>query len=861
MAEIQIDNNPRPGILKELDEGALDLIFDTLQGDIYSFPIPSFIRETISNGLDGIIEREIAKEILNGKSQEEFYLQRTDDKLLKDSSFDDSYYNLKFLSKENRVFVDYKVDNPRDTIIIKDEGVGLSGSRLQGYFKIGYSSKRNMKDVIGKFGSGSKSALATGVDYFIMHTTYNGFKTSFMIFKNDYEAITPNHLEGRSDIWTVKMSDGSIHAKEIYWEPAVGVNSVAVELEVKKHNKNSFINAVKNQFQYFSGKVRLAYEDEYGDSVIDHLNESPLYESDHILIPQYSTYTVPHILVDGISYGPIDFPELEIEKMSGKIALKVKATDIDITQSRETLKYTEKTKKAILNLVEIARDEATDYVTELLDVEDPKNLFKLNDIYGRLSKDGSTAVAAVFSKFLSMHNLKPKFNFNLGRKVAEKIDGTFTGQFLIEQIIVKSRLNSNLFDFLFYNFHVRELSTDLDGTTLKLVSDRVSNFETLRFKKIVYAKSASLGPKLANHLLKKYDTESIIYIRPRTDRTKTELEGPISGEYSVKSVDTYVNELLITYAELNLDTYEVVYDETVELENLEGATVEVALTPAQERKLNEEVLYTYFDSSIDCNYGTEFQYVSRRRQRETVKVTKIGSHFKNENILIVTGSYTKLGHFVEMAQLINPSKHDKLIIYIAQDKVKHFLPHGILITDYFRTINPKTGELMIGEHIRTLNTLKHLQELIDKYEDFSQKYNILEAFTTVDANRIESTYNRSKEASPEKILKDGYDIDEDLIKDIFGYFEVLTEFHHVVKTGNKELIAAKALQFFNSTDVYTVDAYDEEFIGDLKEQFEHLSVISPVLNLISDNENLADAKDLIQLLINTKHQENDKLKL
>ena len=81
MAELQLTVDERPGILKEIDEGAIDLIFQAIQEDMYSFPIKSFIRETISNALDSITEKEIALDIIvNGTPQEQYYLQRQDNK-------------------------------------------------------------------------------------------------------------------------------------------------------------------------------------------------------------------------------------------------------------------------------------------------------------------------------------------------------------------------------------------------------------------------------------------------------------------------------------------------------------------------------------------------------------------------------------------------------------------------------------------------------------------------------------------------------------------------------------------------------------------------------------------------------------
>ena len=137
MAELTVVEDERPGIKKEIDEGAMDLIFQAIQEDIYSFPIKSFVRESISNGLDSIVERNIAKAILSGEPEEKYYIQRQDGKLLKDSSFIPAYYDINHLSENNIVKVVYQDRDGRDLISIIDQGVGLGGPRLKGFFKLG----------------------------------------------------------------------------------------------------------------------------------------------------------------------------------------------------------------------------------------------------------------------------------------------------------------------------------------------------------------------------------------------------------------------------------------------------------------------------------------------------------------------------------------------------------------------------------------------------------------------------------------------------------------------------------------------------------------------------------------------------
>ena len=90
MAILKVIEQDAVGIKKEIEEGSLELIFQALQSDIYSDPVRSFVRETISNGLDSIIEKNVHKEISNGKPVSDFFKIREEDgsnSLLKDSNY------------------------------------------------------------------------------------------------------------------------------------------------------------------------------------------------------------------------------------------------------------------------------------------------------------------------------------------------------------------------------------------------------------------------------------------------------------------------------------------------------------------------------------------------------------------------------------------------------------------------------------------------------------------------------------------------------------------------------------------------------------------------------------------------------
>lgn len=832
MAELHVTEDERPGILKEIDEGAMDLIFQAIQEDIYSFPIKSFVRESISNGLDAIIERDIYKAIKAGDPVEKYFLQRDDGKLLKDSSYDPTYYNENHLSEHNKVYVTYTEGSPRDKIIIEDYGVGLGGNRLKGFFKLGYSSKRNMKLVMGKFGAGAKAGLATGVEYFVVTTIYNGYKTSFMIFKNDYEAITPQHPEAKVEEWKVQMSNGDTQTRNIFWEKTHEPNGVLIELEVKKHNKQAYINAVTDQFQYFKGKVHLTIIDEDGIKETNTLDQDPEYESDTILIPRYSTYTAPHILVDGISYGLISWDELELERRQGKIAVKVHATDVDITQSRESLKWTEKTKATILKAVKKAKVEAEAYVTKYLTLENPEDIFELNNKYASIGFNSGDNVAKVFGKFLDMYSIVPKYDLKFPDHKESK----------------NFYLSGDFFDFFFYSFDLKLLT--LSGN--KITTEKVDNFSALQNSIIVFAEEKHVGPKLMGHLLAKYEVDSIIYVRYNSTRIKTSLEVHLKT-YSVSTLKAYVTDILRRYSTVHLDVYEVQYDETEDSINDKVSTPSNIL--AMRRKLNKEVLVTVNENFAVCeNWGKTIDF-SLGQNRITYKISDLKKAFQNKEVVICTGKYKGLGRIIEIVNTVYPNPKLE-VIYIAQDLVHHFLPYGTLITDYFRKVNTETGELMIGEHIRNLNTWRKTYEIIEKYP-YVNKYDLLKAITTIDISQLKNVRQNSQDFDFKDIILRSDTLAVDVLTDILSYMDSLIEFQSTVKSLDSAAIAKHALELFNSDKIYHIDAYDEHFISTLEAELERLRPIENLIECCEDYADYSKATPLFNLLLTTLEKQNN----
>jgi hypothetical protein len=152
------------GFDKKIHRSATTMMLDNMQSHMYQKPIESAVRECVSNAIDSVKEKNLAKQILKGEAKvEDHYISRDsvkdkvvseDSDIYEDSEFNKDYYDLKWLNVSDTVTLTYTTNeqNKRDQFTITDPGVGLGGNRLEGFFNLGYSSKRLNTNELGGFG-------------------------------------------------------------------------------------------------------------------------------------------------------------------------------------------------------------------------------------------------------------------------------------------------------------------------------------------------------------------------------------------------------------------------------------------------------------------------------------------------------------------------------------------------------------------------------------------------------------------------------------------------------------------------------------------------------------------------------------
>lgn len=610
----QIDNEfvgSDTGVAKRINRGAEKLVFDILQATQYSTPIPSTVRELVTNACDSQREKEIAIEILTGqKTVEDYYINREGEQY-EDSNFDPSYYNITNLDVVNKhVDVIYKHNagvGYCDQFTIKDYGVGIGGRRLEGILELGYSTKRNTSENFGAFGLGAKVALSTGVDFYTIETIYNGkrFKANCFNYKTDFLIPRFNLSTGQENPYII-FSDGT----KVYYEPTQELNRTEISFGVKKHNADRFMDAVSEQLTYLSNVRFFVIEENDYKREID-FKPSVIYNSKHLIITESNYYARPHIVVvkaegatTGINYGHVDFRELEMEQLYGAVGLKcpirqvykneqgeevVIQDGVDVTPSREKVIWSDNTKQFVQSLILKAAEEATELVQEKLNetdflkwVEACKNVV----FSGRLEGDYSTngRVLQAMSRIIDTKSLKPVYPENKRIKF-EHMGKIFEG----------------------FNVRLHTLSNKLENGEFKIVSNTtdVDTWEKFDVAKVYYRKEGFT--RLKDAYLMKENGGSFISIRKKsTQDLEDKCDDPATRPEDLVLYEAQLGKIKKNQIEiekyLELSEGYKCYDDVIVPDDFEAKLKEEEevlaatgggthrLTPAELRELNKQIV-------------------------------------------------------------------------------------------------------------------------------------------------------------------------------------------------------------------------------------------------------------------------------
>jgi len=601
------------GVAKRINKGAEKLVFDILQSTQYSTPIPSTVRELVTNACDAQREKEIAIEILTGVKQTSDYYITRDGEQYSDSNFDPSYYSISNLDiARNHVEITYQHSNGIgycDKLIIKDYGVGIGAKRLEGILELGYSTKRNTSQNFGAFGLGAKVALSTGVDFYTIETVYNGkrFKANCFNYKTDFIIPKFNLTTGQINP-SIILSDGST----VYYEDTIDLNWTEVSFGVKSHNSSRFEEAIGEQLNYLDN-VKY-YVEMSGHKMEQKIKSDIIYNSKNLIVSTNNYLKKPHIVIvkeegaeTGINYGYVDFRELEMQDLYGPVGLKcpVKQSYIDeegqeviiqegveVTPSREKVIWSDSTKAFIQKLIDAAADEVTELVEkELLEADFLKWLDTCRQIIGgkkgsKYSDDPSERTLAILSNIIDTKSIKPKYSPDPTIKFTS-IPSTLNG------------FNLKVHD----KKVVKQHSNDGVSAVFEYTSDKIDHWEQIGDKKVFY-RTANSNKYKDFYLHQKYGAfvtikkTSLNYLKEQmdlagqTDEAITHYE----NEYLKKLNHQNLIEPLIKASELYENYDDIVLPDNIKelFDGAEAIAVRtesgVSLTPDEKRKLNSQIV-------------------------------------------------------------------------------------------------------------------------------------------------------------------------------------------------------------------------------------------------------------------------------
>lgn len=276
----------------DIDRENIDFIASLLTTNLYSAPLESFLRETISNGEDAQKEAGVEDPLL---------MIITPDG---DSNF---------------------------KITIRDFGTGISEEKFDRiYRKIGTSTKRDSNEYIGHFGIGKFASLAVS-DIVNIVSYYNNKRYDYLMYKNG-DGI---------NIDRISIKDGEY--------------SNGLEVTVRLSNSIRYsLNQILYKFCFFE-KLFLVDNSHhvFSQDDLDRFNKRKIGYNNDVAVCDYisvKTHTLRAVLYGKVLY-PIDTSTDAHSYIEGNLIYKFNIGELDVTPNRESLRYSTKTNQAVADKI------------------------------------------------------------------------------------------------------------------------------------------------------------------------------------------------------------------------------------------------------------------------------------------------------------------------------------------------------------------------------------------------------------------------------------------------------------------------------------------------------------------------------
>lgn len=197
-----------------------------------------------------------------------------------------------------------------------------------------------------------------------------------------------------------------------YCEATTDKNGVEIQIEVKKHNKDLFFEAIESQLMYMPA-IKFMHR-EQGNTTHQEIDIAAkiLYQDKNVIISESTIFDKPHILLGTgnalVNYGYVAFNELEIEPKRGSVGLIMDINEMEVTPSRESPLWSAKTRAAVLAKYRMVSEMASTYLNNELSTETDYLLWvtKAAQILGSMRIGGSnTSVLGRLASIIDMDDI------------------------------------------------------------------------------------------------------------------------------------------------------------------------------------------------------------------------------------------------------------------------------------------------------------------------------------------------------------------------------------------------------------------------------------------------------------------------
>ena len=848
--EIEVSSSQgTKGFAKKIDSGAKHMVFDILQATQYQNPEESTVRELASNAVDSQREKEIALDILqNNASPSKYFIERQGEKY-KDSNWESEYYDLDHLDTENNHIEISYIENEGvgfcDTFTIKDFGVGIGDSRIEGIISLGYSTKRNNRAVLGAWGLGAKVALSMRSDYYSIITVHNGrkFKFNCYAYKTDF-VIGPFNLNTGEENEYIVLSDDT----KVHYEATDEKNYTEVIVSCKRHHRSNVKNAVKSQLLYFKNvKFNYTFEN-HEPSNIDFL-ATVIYNSDNIIISDNNQFSKPHVIIvkgddsfdtTGVCYGYIDFTQLEMENLTGNVGIKcpirstirdeitgeetVLVDGVSVTPSRESVIWDDHTRAFLLKKLELVVEEASELIAkELVEDDFLEWIAKCKSV---ISKVDTTSVIGRMARLIDKSKIKP----------------SFSAEPKIKYVHVTT---------LFWSYNLRKVNSHFDRSKKKTIvtRDEIQHWNAFDTDNVFY-KSGPTSKYKDEYIIQTMGPFTMIELQDIPKEFELLDKKNISDKELANFKKKYVErrDLILEYIQKskfykNYDVLTVPDDWKKKLDDRDEEENSLAeheeLSPAELRKLENKIPIKYLSHYHKSTYSNG-KYLDRyyHWNMSEAKIPELQKsediiyygHNEDDKQLCLAANFvysdSKGYRFSDYHAFRPNSDHENNYKFLKISNINKKYLHEFLHIDRF-------FKIMINDTITMDNILVnwHTARIIDNHLDDLRMFHNFEPFNTDLKSKFDTIIEFHK-THKSKFSWNNWSTRDEAKDGVMDYFYRVFDFQLFVRENKDDVdkIANRSLELFSIDDAKNAIAVDIDIYDILQELLEYSKEVGPLLN-------------------------------